>query len=181
MNSRYFWVKNLSPQLPHMAEAIKLIGVKEIAGAKHNDEIMSWAKTLNVKSIHVSDEVPWCGLLPGISIRMAYPSVRLPRILSRARSWASFGVEVSAEDVSFGDIVVFQRDGGGHVGFYVAEDDFNFHILGGNQSNKVGIDPISKARAVAFRRIDYASLRVSGIVKKFFVSSRGLDVSKNEA
>jgi hypothetical protein len=48
-------------------------------------------------------------------------------------------------------VLVFQRPGGGHVGFYVGEDATAYHVLGGNQGDAVTIARIAKARCVARR------------------------------
>jgi uncharacterized protein (TIGR02594 family) len=59
-----------------------------------------------------------------------------------ALNWNSFGNKLS--EPAYGAIIVFSRTGGGHVGFYVGEDDKHWHVLGGNQSDKVSI--IAKAK-----------------------------------
>jgi hypothetical protein len=46
---------------------------------------------------------------------------------------------------------VFQRPGGGHVGFYVGEDATIYTVLGGNQGNDVTSARIAKGRCVARR------------------------------
>ena len=47
--------------------------------------------------------------------------------------------------------MTFKRPGGGHVGFYVGEDSTAYHVLSGNQFDKVGITRIDKSRLVAIR------------------------------
>ena len=66
------------------------------------------------------------------------------------------------EDVLFGkrairrgDVLVFKRKGGGHVGLYVGHDASAFHVLGGNQSDRVSITRLSRNRLVAVRRPAY--------------------------
>jgi len=60
-----------------------------------------------------------------------------------ALSWEKY--ERSCEPC-LGAIMVFKRPGGGHVGFYVAEDKEAYHILGGNQSDKVSVARVGKDR-----------------------------------
>ena len=60
-----------------------------------------------------------------------------------AREWLNFGENVKP---AYGAVMVFSREGGGHVGFYVSEDTNYYHILGGNQSNQVNVIKISKSR-----------------------------------
>ena len=69
----------------------------------------------------------------------------------RAKSWADYGSNLRSTFVAPGAILVFSRQGGGHVGFYAGEDASNFYVLGGNQGNEVNISRISKARCVAIR------------------------------
>lgn len=71
-----------------------------------------------------------------------------------------------------------QRPGGGHVGFYVAEDRDCFHVLGGNQHDAVSIARIERSRCVAMRRPAYAVTPTSAV--PIHVAPDG-DVSENEA
>lgn len=48
-------------------------------------------------------------------------------------------------------MLVFDRAGGGHVGFYVGEDLTSYHVLGGNQGDRVSIMRLEKSRCVARR------------------------------
>jgi hypothetical protein len=48
-----------------------------------------------------------------------------------------------------------ERPGGGHVGFYVGENDNSFLVYGGNQSNAVGFAWINKTRLLGARRPKY--------------------------
>jgi hypothetical protein len=69
-----------------------------------------------------------------------------------ARNWGKFGIDCTPQP---GAIITFWRgspDGWqGHVGFYVGEDDANFHILGGNQGNAVNVSRYPKARFLKSR------------------------------
>jgi uncharacterized protein (TIGR02594 family) len=71
-----------------------------------------------------------------------------------ARNWDGFGTK-SAKP-SLGDVLVFERPGGGgHVGLYVGEDATAYHVLGGNQSDQVKVSPIAKSRCIAVRRCSW--------------------------
>jgi len=59
-------------------------------------------------------------------------------------SSSAFGAKSPAP--ALGDVLVFVRNGGGHVGLYVGEDTSAFHLLGGNQSDRVCITRVAKAR-----------------------------------
>jgi len=72
-----------------------------------------------------------------------------------ARSFLSWGNKVEPADIQRGDIVVFPRGNAGwqgHVGFFVEEQDGQWIILGGNQSNEVRYDFYSPNRALGIRR-----------------------------
>jgi cell wall-associated NlpC family hydrolase len=51
-----------------------------------------------------------------------------------------------------GDVLVFTRKGGGHVGIYVGQDKSCYHVLGGNQGDRVSIVRIEKTRCIGVRR-----------------------------
>lgn len=152
----------LSPNAPRMIrEAARLYGTVETPGAENNPTIMAWARevetALGSRDLahrtlgYTSDSIPWCGLFAGIVAVRAGWAKQMPRTPLWARSWLEFGQKATVP--SFGDILVFKRDGGGgHVGFYVGEDDFAYHVLGGNQSDKVTISRIDKRRLLGARR-----------------------------
>jgi uncharacterized protein (TIGR02594 family) len=135
----------------HLVKALELYGTTEIVGKMHNPVIMGWAKELNLTNIYTSDEVPWCGLFMAIVMKRADRKVVDAPLA--ARSWINFGV--SADVPMLGDVLVFSRKGGGHVGIYVGEDKTHFFVLGGNQGNQVNIVKIARSRLVGVRRPPY--------------------------
>jgi len=133
-------------------EARRLIGTREIVGARHNPTIMGWIRALGARVLGIhpkDDETPWCGTF--VAHCMTVAGIEPPKIAIRAMSWADWGANLRPEFLTQGAVLVFQRNGGGHVGFYVAEDDQCYHVLGGNQSNSVNITRIEKSRCVARR------------------------------
>jgi cell wall-associated NlpC family hydrolase len=78
-----------------------------------------------------------------------------------------------------GDVLVFKRQGGGHVGLYVGEDKDAYHVLGGNQSDSVSITRILKDRLHAARRCTWKTAQPAN-VRRVFLSGSGA-VSQNEA
>lgn len=130
----------------YMDVARSYIGVKEIPGAKHNPTIMRWLTAL--RSWVKDDETPWCGTFVAECMRAS--GYTYPTLYMRAMSWASWGDEVKLP--IRGCVVVFQRQGGGHVGFVEGQDaKGNLMVLGGNQSNMVRVSPFSVDRVVAYR------------------------------
>jgi uncharacterized protein (TIGR02594 family) len=174
----YEWLGTLG-QLPRtIAVALSLIGTQEVVGKGSNATIMSWRNELNAAGHKIDgysdDDIPWCGLFAAfVTFKAGKNPVAGPLW---ARNWASFGTK--GDKASLGDVLVFSRNGGGHVGFYVAEDNACFHVLGGNQGNAVSITRIAKTRCIAVRRPVYNQPPAS--VKPYRVSAAGA-VSSNEA
>jgi uncharacterized protein (TIGR02594 family) len=173
MNPRYNWLLT-TPGMPRMiSEAIATYGVTEIPGRASNQKILSWAVETGLSQTYSNDDIPWCGLWMALIVkRSGREPVKSPLW---ARSWANWGVGVDSPEL--GDIVVFSRNGGGHVGLYVAEDNTAYHIFGGNQSNMVNITRIAKNRAIAFRRPVYR-VKPSGVKKYFMDASGGLSTNE---
>ncbi|MCC7304776.1 MAG: TIGR02594 family protein [Alphaproteobacteria bacterium] len=131
-------------------EALEEFGTIEIPGLGSNPVILAWAAEVGgwQKNLFTSDEVPWCGLFAAVCVKRA--GFKPPGGWQRALAWASFGTEV--KEPMLGDVLVFNRQGGGHVGFYVAEDENYYHVLGGNQSDQVCIRKFLKTKLYAARR-----------------------------
>ena len=125
-----------------LIEARKLMGTREIPGPKHNPWIVAGWKRLGA-GWFTDDETPWCGLYVAHCIEAA--GLPFPKLFPRAKAWADWGKPCAA---TVGAVVVFGRQGGGHVGFLVGENAMNYYVLGGNQSNAVNIMPIAKNRLV---------------------------------
>lgn len=153
--------------LPWMVIAKEYIGTQEIPGSKSNQKIMEWATQLGgwVKSYYTNDDIPWCGLFVAECLRESDIEILIKNPLS-ALEWNKFGIKC---EPMFGAIMVFVRSGGGHVGFYVSEDNESYHILGGNQSNAVNITRVGKDRFKGARWPTYLEhLQVPGrVIKKF--------------
>lgn len=157
-----------------IAEAIRYLGLYEIKGKLHNATIMQWAKEVGVQKIYTSDEIAWCGLFVAkVVLKAGFPAVKDPLW---ALNWRNFGTVQKV--AMLGDILVFKRDGGGHVGFYVAEDKDCYHVLGGNQSDSVSITRILKSRCVGIRRCAWKTSQPAS-VKQYFVTGSGA-ISTNE-
>lgn len=167
-----------SAEMPKMIqEALKLYGTREIVGGRHNPVILDWARVVGIPELVKDDEQPWCGLFA------AYVAVRAQKHVPmkgwdilRALQWQRFGTPV--KEAGLGDILVFRRPGGGHVGIYVGEDQTTYHVLGGNQGNEANIIRIEKVRCVAIRRPHYQNQPPS--VKPVWLNASG-PVSRNEA
>lgn len=133
--------------------AHRLIGVQEAAGSANNPAIIDWARQEGgwVERFYTEDEIPWCGLFVGHCLHCA--GIAGPNNPLSALAWADWGQALAPEALCLGAILVFKRAGGGHVGFYVGEDEDGeaLHVLGGNQSDQVSVTRIRRERLFAAR------------------------------
>lgn len=128
-----------------LVEALKLYATHEKG---NNPVILGWAKEVGLDKVYKHTSVAWCGLFAAVVAKRAgWEPVASPLW---ARNWSKFGA--AAPVPMLGDILVFSRGTGGHVGFYVGEDTGHFHVLGGNQSDAVTITRIAKGRLLATRQ-----------------------------
>jgi uncharacterized protein (TIGR02594 family) len=148
---------------PWVAEALRYLGESE--GTKAMD------KRLNLKSA----AIPWCGAFVGMVMATTLPKEALPKNQLWARDWLKFGQKVA--DPHKGNVAVFSRGSGGHVGFVVGHDKTNLHILGGNQSNSVSIAKIAKSRLLGYRW----PVTFTGVFEDMPVTTLAGTVSRNEA
>ncbi|KQN91542.1 hypothetical protein ASE90_01675 [Sphingomonas sp. Leaf67] len=135
-----------------LAAARAKLGTREAPGPANSPTIMGWAKRLGTKALGIlynADSVPWCGLF--VAACMQEAGLPTAPIAVRASAWANYGQRLRFERLAPGAILVFQRPGGGHVGFYVGEDADAYRVLGGNQGDAVTIARIDKERCIAAR------------------------------
>lgn len=158
--------------LPWMDVAKKLIGTNEEPGSGDNPDIIRWARDLGLINDYNHDSIPWCGLFAAHVVSEA--GFDVPDAPLWALSWKNWGVR---SDEAYGALVVFKRTGGGHVGFLVGQDDDNYHVLGGNQSDTVSITKIDKYRCVGIRWPDGVD---NSLKKELPVQSLDVSVSTNE-
>ncbi|ARS29092.1 TIGR02594 family protein [Sphingomonas sp. KC8] len=166
-----------------VSEGLKLLGVTETPGPGNNPVIMKWCAELNKAGVDVKaytvDSIAWCGLFMAIvALRASKPVVAGPLW---ARNWAKFGTKSPLP--SLGDVLVFVREGGGHVGIYIGEDGDEktgtYHVLGGNQSDAVTITRIAKKRCIAVRRPPFKTA-LPPSARPYFLTT-GSALSRNEA
>lgn len=168
-------LKTITP--PRMVrEALALYGVTEAPGIKNNAVIVNWAKETNIQgdNWYSNDSIPWCGLFMAVVAQRA--NWQPPNEALRALAWAEFGNK--SPQPSRGDVLVFKRKGGGHVGIYVGETENTYWVLGGNQKNRVCLAELDKKRLHACRRPPYKIQPES--VKPCHYTSSG-ELSENEA
>jgi uncharacterized protein (TIGR02594 family) len=181
---QYQWLTSLLGLPNTIREGIKKHGVAEVVGKGSNRTIIGWrdelnGATTNGKPIIVGfsdDDIPWCGLFAAI---IAYRRIKnIAEVVASplwARNWTRYGIK--SPKPSLGDVLVFSRGNGGHVGFYIAEDATAYHVLGGNQSNRVSIARLAKSRLLACRRPPYKI--APGAMRPYYAAATGA-LSTNE-
>lgn len=179
-----FLAREGAPRL--LVEALKTFGLAEIKGEAHAPEILAMASEVGgwIANWYQDDETPWCGLWMAAIAKRAGKPVTLKNPLS-ALAWAEWGDDAprgadGSWQPELGDVCVFTRPGGGHVGLYVGEtaDGRWLYILGGNQGNRVSIARIRRSRLVSARR--YFAIGKPANVRRIVTDVAGA-ASENEA
>lgn len=174
---QYRWLeRETGPRI--LLEALKLYGTKETQGPASTPAIISWASEVGSKKLGIDykdDAVAWCGLFMSVCAQRA--GLTLPSVPVRALSWVMFGTAVAAP--MLGDVLIFTRKGGGHVGLYIGEDAEAYHVLGGNQGDAVSITRVVKDRLTAARRTPWRVAQPNN-VRQIRLAQSG-DLSHNEA
>lgn len=129
-----------------LIEARKNLGVKETKGKVHTSEVLKYWKDIKRGGIK-DDETPWCAAFVGAMLeRVGVKSTRF----ESAKSYLDWGQLLALPVV--GCIVIFTREGGGHVGFVVGRDTKgNLLVLGGNQGDEVNIRSFPVSRVTGYR------------------------------
>lgn len=130
--------------------ALSKYGVKEIAGEKHNSEIVNFSKEAGFNAVK-DDETAWCSaFMNWVAFKAGMErSKRLD-----ARSWLQVGTPTMFPEL--GDVVIFKRgdsDWQGHVGLFINQVGDVVNVLGGNQSNMVNISSFKSSDLLGYRRL----------------------------
>lgn len=154
-----------------LKQALLEYGVSEKSGYEDNPKILHWAYEIggSVGRAYKNDSIPWCGLFIGICAKRS--NLKVPENPLWALNWATWGTQVDTP--MLGDVLVFKRDGGGHVALYVGEDDTHYHILGGNQHDSVCIVRKPKSELYAARRTEWKIAEPKNI-RRIFLSESGI-------
>ncbi|HIC8842730.1 TIGR02594 family protein [Aeromonas sp. 602200] len=132
---------------PWLKIALGEVGVKEFPGNADNPRIVEYLHSTNLPAPdRNNDETYWCSAFVNWCVeRAGYEGTDS----AWARTWLNWGKEINTPRK--GCIVVFKRDNGGHVGFYMGETETKIKVLGGNQSNEVNISDYPKSNFLGYR------------------------------
>lgn len=130
-----------------MAEMRRVLGLHE----RHDKaEVSAWLKS-DGPTLGDPSKLPWCGDAVDTALRLAGVKTDLENPYL-ARNWLKFGERTEPR---FGAVMVFWRGRraghSGHVAFYVSEDATHYHVIGGNQGNRISVVRISKDRFLGAR------------------------------
>lgn len=136
-------------EFPWFIKAMEELGVSEVNGPGDNPRIVEYLQSTSLGApLNMNDETAWCSAFANWCVeKSGYEGTDS----AWARDWLNWGVEI--DEPEKGCVVVFTRGNGGHVGFFVDEDDENIFLLGGNQSDSVSIAPYPKSRLLGYRKI----------------------------
>jgi uncharacterized protein (TIGR02594 family) len=134
----------------------EISGTREYSGGADNPVILGWARFIGEKypemrsycAQYNHDAIAWCGLTVAYcmaknGIRPVFGTSENERFLW-ADAWRTFGVRL--DKPRLGCVMVFARNGGGHVALYEGEEGNDYLIRGGNQSNAVNLMRMPKSK-----------------------------------
>lgn len=144
---------------PWLATMRELTGTAEAPGAADNPDILRWPAYIGSKypemaayaANYTHDSIPWCGLTVAYcmaknGIKPVFGEGDLNRFLW-ADAWSRWGKQLDRPIL--GCVMVFTRNGGGHVALYEGQTNTHFIVRGGNQANAVNVLQIPKHQFTA--------------------------------
>jgi uncharacterized protein (TIGR02594 family) len=176
---KYEWIdQEQGPRL--LQEMRKLYGTIEAKGNSDNPLILQWAKQIGLGNVYQHDSIAWCGLTVAYAAAQAGWDHAPNGNALWARNWANWGTPVEKGQEMLSDVLVFARGNAGHVAIYIGEDSSNFHIIGGNQDDKVSIKTRPKSGLIAARRCPWRVNQPPNI-RKILLNSESVVAGGSEA
>lgn len=146
--------------MPWYDVMVEITGTHEYAGSSDNPNILTWPKYIAGEFPEMAayckgynhDSIPWCGLtvaycMTRAGIRPQFGNTDVERFLW-ADAWKEFGEPCEPK---LGCVMVFTRNGGGHVTLYEGEEGDYFICRGGNQSDQVNVSRYRKSQFTCAR------------------------------
>lgn len=134
-----------------LSRARREIGQKELDGPGSNPRIVEYHASTKLQA--TDDTIPWCSsFMCWVFEQEGIPSTKS----AAAVSWLDWGEAL--DKPVLGCVVVLKRPSGGpssaHVGLYVGEIPGSIELLGGNQSNRVCVQPFPTSLVLGYRMPD---------------------------
>lgn len=185
----YSWLeKETGPRM--LMQAIALLGTVEFSGSANNPVIMTWAEEVGLEKIYTNDAIAWCGLGMSICAKRSGWDYLPGHNPLWAANWLLWGNDAYKQPISpgpsLGDVGVWKRSGGNHVGIIICDDEKNFHVIGFNQSDNVTIakKPMSrkdpKTPFLGARRAPWRLAQPYN-VRRVIVADNGTPISTKES
>lgn len=138
--------------------ALREEGIAEAEGPKNNPRILEYHSTTSLKKAMASqDSTAWCSSFVNWCMEK---SGIAGTDSAWALDWKNWGRPLTAPQR--GCVVVFSREGltssGGHVGFYIGDNQKTIEVFGGNQGNSVNQSKFPKdgiSGAFRYKHIAY--------------------------
>lgn len=134
---------------PWLASAMKYRGLSEIAGAKHNPQILAWLQAVGIKGALLTDETAWCAAaMHGTLADVGIKGTRSPM----ARSYERYGQPLVIPKL--GCLAVYKRPpnpGSGHVAYWITDLGDHDLCYGGNQNNAMSFSLYPRTDWLAYR------------------------------
>lgn len=132
---------------PWLAAALGEIGVSEIAGPESATRVIAYHAATTLKA--TDDAVPWCSAFVNWCMKQAGIAGSGS---AAARSWLQWGERIDRPRL--GGVAVLSRGTNpaqGHVGLVLDEHGGALYLLGGNQGDRVGVQPFPSIRVLGYR------------------------------
>ena len=142
--------RDIGASPPWLATMREISGTREYAGGADNPLILEWARFIGEKypemrsycAQYNHDAIAWCGLTVAYcmaknGIRPVFGKSENKRFLW-ADAWRAFGVRLDRPKL--GCVMVFARNGGGHVALYEGEEGNDYLIRGGNPTRSTSCE-----------------------------------------
>jgi uncharacterized protein (TIGR02594 family) len=163
-----------------LMQAVALYGTVEFAGKANNPIILGWAAEIGYEKVYKHDSIPWCGLGMAICAKRAGWDYNPGGNALGALNWAKWGNAVPNDKAMLGDLGVWRRKGGGHVGIIIGYDVTGcYHVLGFNQLDSCSIVRKPIKGIVAVRRAPWRQAQPPN-VRRILLSPGGAAVSTKE-
>ena len=157
---------------PWMGFARKCLGVREEPGDGDNAQIVQWiAACAPGRPWLARDATPWCSAFANAAMRAV--GIAGTNSLA-ARSWLRWGDVIPASEARFGDVVIFSRgvhlpasiiNAPGHVAFFDRILGDQILVCGGNQGQRVSINPYPLRRVLGYRRPKAEDLKLHDLLR----------------
>ncbi len=140
-------IKRIDGEPYWISRARREVGVAEVDGPISNPRIIEYNSFTKLKA--TDDSIPWCSSF----MCWVFENEGVETLKSAAAiSWLDWGVSIKKPIL--GCVVIIKREGSptaAHVALYVGETPGHLELLGGNQNNRVCVQPYKTPLVLGYR------------------------------